>query len=143
MKKELTDSFWNFPGIPYPHRQNRKRMMSTVLMVNFTHICKKYLFYPWIYSWIYSYSLLSYIRTKIKNLVCIASKQKYFDKLTRKSIHWYSELLNMFLNRCSYKNNCFIELAHNFSVLVLMIRSFKVLLKGLALDFFIVLRTCC
>ena len=42
----------------------------------------------------------------------------------------------MFFHRCSYKNNCFIELVYNFSVLVLMICSFKDVLSDLALDFF-------
>ena len=41
----------------------------------------------------------------------------------------------MFLNRCSYKNNCSIELVYNSNILVIMIYSFKYLLKGLALNF--------
>ena len=71
-----------FPGIPNPHRQNRKRTMSIVLMVNFTHISKKY-DKPVLYSLLFIllmnlYSLLSYIRGKVRNLVCITSKQKIF-----------------------------------------------------------------
>ena len=65
--------------------------------------------------------------------------QKEIDKT---SIHWYNKLLNMLLNRCSYKNSCLNELVYNPSVLVLMICSFKNVLKGLALDFF-VWRACC
>ena len=59
----------------------------------------------------------------------------------QKRIHWYNELLNMFFHRCSYKNSCFIELVYN-STVVLMICNIKNVLKGIALDFFI-LRACC
>ena len=54
-------------------------------------------------------------------------------------IHWYNELLNIFLNRCSYKKSVFVELVYNSSVPLLMICSFKSFLKGLALDFFLLL----
>ena len=40
LKEELTDLLWKFPGIPYPYRQSKRRMVNTVLMVNITPICK-------------------------------------------------------------------------------------------------------
>ena len=44
------------------------------------------------------------------------------------------KLLNMFFHRCSYKNSCFSELVYNFSALVLMVYSYKFVLKDLPLD---------
>ena len=40
----------------------------------------------------------------------------------------------MFSHRCSYKNGCFREFVHDSSVLVLMVYSYKDVLKDLALD---------
>ena len=40
----------------------------------------------------------------------------------------------MFFHRCSYKNSCFSELVYDSSVLVLMVYSYKDVLKDLALD---------
>ena len=42
--------------------------------------------------------------------------------------------LTCFFHRCSYKNICFSELVYNSSVLVLMVYSYKDVLKDLALD---------
>ena len=38
MKDKITDLFWKLPGVPYCHRQSRKRMMNTFIMVNITPI---------------------------------------------------------------------------------------------------------
>ena len=40
----------------------------------------------------------------------------------------------MFFHRCSYKNSCFSELVYNFSVLVLMVYSYKFALKDFPLN---------
>ena len=40
----------------------------------------------------------------------------------------------MAFHRCSYKNNCFRELVYDSNVLVLMVYSYKDVLKDLALD---------
>ena len=40
----------------------------------------------------------------------------------------------MFFYRCSYKNSCFSELVYDSNVLVLMVYSYKDVLKDLALD---------
>ena len=40
----------------------------------------------------------------------------------------------MFFHKCSYKNSCFSELVYDFSVLVLMVYSYKDDLKDLLLD---------
>ena len=43
LKEELTDLFWKLLGISYPHRESRKRLVNTVLMVNITLNCKRYI----------------------------------------------------------------------------------------------------
>ena len=43
LKEELTDLFWTAPGYSYSHRQRRKTMVNTLLMVNIIPICKRYL----------------------------------------------------------------------------------------------------
>ena len=40
----------------------------------------------------------------------------------------------MFFHRCSYKNSCFSELVYNSSVLVLIVYTYKNVLKDFALD---------
>ena len=40
----------------------------------------------------------------------------------------------MFFHRCSYKNSCFSELVYDSSVLVIVVYSYKGVLKNLALD---------
>ena len=40
----------------------------------------------------------------------------------------------MFFYRCSYKNSCFSELLYDSNVLVLMVYSYKDILKNLDLD---------
>ena len=41
-KKSLLICFENCQGITYSHRQRRKRMVNTLLMVNITSICKRF-----------------------------------------------------------------------------------------------------
>ena len=40
-KKSLLTSFESYRGIPYYHRQSRRSMVNTLLMVNTTPICKR------------------------------------------------------------------------------------------------------
>ena len=59
--------------------------------------------------------------------------QRFCQQIGKKTAKKY-ELLNMFFHRCSYKNSCFSELVYNFSALVLMVYSYKFVLKDLPLD---------
>ena len=58
--------------------------------------------------------------------------QRFCQQIGKKTAKKY-ELLNMFFHRCSYKNSCFSELESKCSVLVLMVYSYKDVLKDLAL----------
>ena len=65
-------------------------------------------------------------------------------KLMKKFTHWEDKPSNMFFHRSCYKDSCLSKLMYNSSVLVLMICSFKDILKGLALHFVVlVLKACC
>ena len=59
--------------------------------------------------------------------------QPFCQQIDKKMLKKY-ELLNMFFHKCSYKNSCFSELVYNSSVLVLIVYSYKGILKDLALD---------
>ena len=92
LKEKLTDFFLNYQGIPYSHRQNRKRMVNTLLMVNTTPICKR-LFREQIYA---VYSFLSYAKKKIQTwFVSLASREYFGIKPT-------TFLSTLFLAICKY-----------------------------------------
>ena len=78
-----------------------------------------------------------FYRQEVENILAL-NPQLYCQQIDKKSIYWYNQLLNMFFHRCSYKNSCFIELVFKSNVPVLMICSFKKVLKDLALDLFFV-----
>ena len=59
--------------------------------------------------------------------------QPFCQQIDKKILKKY-ELLNMLLHRCSYKNSYFSELVYNSSDLVLMVYSYKDILKDFVLD---------
>lgn len=109
MKKELTNLIWKLPDILYLHKQRRKSIVITVLMVNLIPISKR------------------------GNLAYIASKQRPFwwwshnysvNKLTEKL---FTGKINcwiyLFINASI--QNCFSKLMSKYCVLVLMSFSLK------------------
>ena len=67
----LGQFFTSYQGFPYSHKQSRKRMVNTLLMVQRINLC----------------CLLIFILYK---------KKKIFVKKSSKKSLWYNELLNMF-----------------------------------------------
>ena len=61
------------------------------------------------------------------------SVNKLTKKKKKKMLKIY-KLLNISFHKCSYKKSCFTELVYKSSVLVLMVYSYKDILKDLALD---------
>ena len=67
-KKNWLIFFENYQGVSYSHRQSRKRMMSTFIMINITPIYKSSL----------ESIFMLFMQGKKRNLVCIFSKQRIF-----------------------------------------------------------------
>ena len=77
-----------------------------------------------------------------RSLFCISSKQRIswrwtnnfsVNKLTKKKAKKIWTAKHVF-HGCSYKNSCFSELVYNSSIPVLMVYSYKDVLKDPALD---------
>ena len=128
LKEELTDLFWTVPGYSYSHKQRRKTMENTLLMVNIIPICKRYLEGKSLYSF---FSFLSNSRKKIEPGLCLQQEEnmlalnlQVFLLTNRQKNHPLVKrtIKYVLFNSCSYKNSCFSELAYNSSVPVLKLK---------------------
>ena len=93
LKEELTDLFWTVPGYSYSHKQRRKTMENTLLMVNIIPICKRYLEGKSQYSF---FLFLSNSRKKIEPGLCLQQEenmlalnlQVFLLTNRQKTTHW-------------------------------------------------------
>ena len=99
----FTDLFWKLPGYSlFPHRQIKRRMVKTWLIVNINPIRKRYS--------LDDKSMFTHF------YLCQEKKYKPGFYLQQAG----NRLLNMFFHRGSYKTFCFSELACNSSVLMII-----------------------
>ena len=73
-KEKLTDLFCKLSGIYYPHRQSRKKVVNTVVMLKYYPPSVKYILEDKLMFFTHFYIM----QRKIRNLVCVAGKQKAF-----------------------------------------------------------------